>query len=103
MSQVTARPNESIDSMLKRFKRAVERDGLLGDLRKHEFYEKPSVKRKKKAAAARKRESLANKGKPVKTRMINFKFNDDKSKRILTQPRKNTGTSRPPNRRPRRD
>ena len=86
--------------MWKRFKRAVERDNALADLRKHEYFEKPSIKRKKKSAAARKRERLANKGRYVKPRVINFKFNEDKTKRIPTIPRKNT---RPPNRRPWKD
>jgi small subunit ribosomal protein S21 len=98
MSQVIARPNESIDSLLKRFKRIVERENILADLRKHESFEKPSIKRKRKSAAARKRERLASKGKFVKARNINFKFNEDKTVRIPTVPRKNT---RPPNRRPR--
>ena len=39
----------------KRFKRKCARDGIIGELRKREAYEKPSVKRKKKAEAARKR------------------------------------------------
>lgn len=47
--------NESIDSALKKFKRSVARDGTLAEVRKREHYEKPSVKRKKKAEAARKR------------------------------------------------
>ena len=55
MSLVRVGENESIDSALRRFKRKCSRDGIIGDLRKKEFYEKPSVKRKKKAEAARKR------------------------------------------------
>ncbi|GBD39239.1 MAG: hypothetical protein KatS3mg078_0869 [Deltaproteobacteria bacterium] len=47
--------NESIDSALKRFKKQVEKGGILSELRKREFYEKPSEKRKKKLFAARKR------------------------------------------------
>ena len=49
--------NESLESALKRFKRKCQKDNILGDLRKKEFYEKPSVRRKKKSEAARKRKS----------------------------------------------
>ena len=55
MSTVKVGENESIANALRRFKRKCARDGIIGDLRKREAYEKPSVKRKKKAEAARKR------------------------------------------------
>ena len=55
MAQVTVRENESLESALKRFKRSCERDGVMSELRKREHYEKPSVKRKKKSEAARKK------------------------------------------------
>ena len=55
MSTVKVGENESIDNALRRFKRKCARDGIIGDLRKREAYEKPSVKRKKKEEAARKR------------------------------------------------
>lgn len=57
MSTVIVGANESLDSALRRFKRKCSRDGITADLRKKEHYEKPSVKRKKKAEAARKRGS----------------------------------------------
>lgn len=47
--------NESLESALKRFKRKCVRSGVLAEVRRREHYEKPSVKRKKKAEAARKR------------------------------------------------
>lgn len=47
--------NESLESALKRFKRKCSRSGVLAEVRRREHYEKPSVKRKKKAEAARKR------------------------------------------------
>lgn len=47
--------NESLESAIKRWKRKCARSGILADARKREHYEKPSVKRKKKAEAARKR------------------------------------------------
>ncbi len=55
MSTVRVNENESLDSALKRFKRKCQKDGIIGDIRKREAYEKPSVKRKHKAEAARKR------------------------------------------------
>ena len=55
VSIVRVGENENIDSALRRFKRKCSRDGIIGDLRKKEFYESPSVKRKKKSEAARKR------------------------------------------------
>lgn len=50
-------PNESIESALKRFKKMCQKSGVLAEARRHEHYEKPSVRRKKKSAAARKRRS----------------------------------------------
>ena len=55
MSTVRVGENENLDSALRRFKRKCSRDGIIGDLRKKEHYEKPSVKKKKKQEAARKR------------------------------------------------
>ena len=55
MSEVRIRENESLESALKRIKRQCARSGVLQEVRKREHYEKPSVKRKKKAEAARKR------------------------------------------------
>ena len=55
MAVVRLGKNESLDTALKRFKRSCARDGVLAEVRKREHYEKPSVKRKKKSEAARKR------------------------------------------------
>lgn len=55
MAEVRLGKNESLDTALKRFKRLCARDGVLAEVRKREHYEKPSVKRKKKSEAARKR------------------------------------------------
>ena len=57
MSTIRVGDNESLDNALRRFKRKCSRDGIIGDLRRKEFYEKPTVRRKKKAEAARKRNS----------------------------------------------
>ena len=55
MSEVRVKENESLESALKRFKSQCARAGVMAEVRKREHYEKPSVKRKKKAEAARKR------------------------------------------------
>ena len=55
VSEVRIRENESLESALKRFKRKCARSGVLAEVRRREHYEKPSVKRKKKMEAARKR------------------------------------------------
>ncbi len=55
MSKTVVRKNESIDDALRRFKRSVSKSGTLREARKREYYEKPSVRRKKKSEAARKR------------------------------------------------
>lgn len=55
MSMIKVGENESVESALRRFKRKCSRDGVIGDLRKKEFYESPAVKRRKKSEAARKR------------------------------------------------
>lgn len=54
MAQVQVKPNEPLDSALKRFKKALQQTGVLKEAREHEHYEKPSDK-KRKAEAARKR------------------------------------------------
>lgn len=55
MAEIRVKDNESLDSALRRFKKQCARSGVLAEVRKHEHYEKPSVKRKKKSEAARKR------------------------------------------------
>jgi small subunit ribosomal protein S21 len=52
---VKVKDNESFESAMKRFKKQCEKAGIMYELRKREHYEKPSVRRKKKAIAARKR------------------------------------------------
>lgn len=55
LTEIRVKENESLDSALRRFKRSTARSGVLAEVRKREHYEKPSVRRKKKAEAARKR------------------------------------------------
>ena len=54
MSEIHVKDNESLDSALKRFKRSCAKAGVRSDLRKKEYYQSPSVKRRKKSEAARK-------------------------------------------------
>ncbi|MEW5785937.1 MAG: 30S ribosomal protein S21 [Bacillota bacterium] len=55
MAEVKVGKNETLDKALKRFKKQCARTGILSEVRRREHYEKPSVRRKKKAEAARKR------------------------------------------------
>ena len=58
MPQVKLKEGEPVDVAIRRFKRSCEKAGVLADVRKREFYEKPSVKRKRKSEAARKRKKF---------------------------------------------
>ena len=55
MADIRIKDNESLESALRRFKKQCTRAGVIQEVRKREAYEKPSVKRKKKSEAARKR------------------------------------------------
>lgn len=55
MSQVIVGENESLENALKRFKRKVQKDGIIADMKRKEEYVKPSVARKLKSENARKR------------------------------------------------
>ena len=55
MSEIKVQKGESLDSALRRFKRSCQKAGVLSEVRKREHYEKPSVKRKLKSEAERKR------------------------------------------------
>lgn len=55
MSEVTVRKNEPFENALRKFKKQCDRDGILSDVRQREYYDKPSVKRKKKSIAAKKK------------------------------------------------
>jgi small subunit ribosomal protein S21 len=55
MSAVIISENESFEAALKRFNRKIQQDGILSEARRREHYEKPSVKRKRKEAARRRK------------------------------------------------
>jgi small subunit ribosomal protein S21 len=52
---IRVKDNESFESALRRFKKKCEKAGILSDLRKHQHFEKPSERRKRKANAARRK------------------------------------------------
>ena len=54
-SEIRVKEKESLDSALRSFKKSCGRSGIIQEVRKREAYEKPSVRRKKKSEAARKR------------------------------------------------
>lgn len=55
MPSVNVREMDSFEAALKLFKKQCEREGILSEIKKREHYEKPSVKRKKKVLAAKKK------------------------------------------------
>ncbi len=55
MPVVKVKGTESFENALRRFKKQCEREGVLSEIKKREHYDKPSVRRKKKAIAARKK------------------------------------------------
>ncbi len=54
MAEVRLGENESIDSAIRRFKKKLQKAGILSEVKRRERYEKPSLRRKRKAEAARK-------------------------------------------------
>jgi len=58
---IKAKPDESPDSVIRRFKKQVLNDDILGELKKREFYRKPSLERKEKMAEIKRRRELAHK------------------------------------------
>ena len=58
MSEVRIEDGESLESALKRFKKKVQKAGILTEIRRREHYEKPSVKKKRKRAQARRKRSI---------------------------------------------
>ncbi len=55
MPGVRVKENEPFEVALKRFKKQCEKAGILSEIRRREYYEKPSVRRKRKLLAARKK------------------------------------------------
>ena len=62
MAEVIIDENESIESALRRFNKKVQNDGILSEYRRRQFFEKPSVIRKKKRATKKRKSSRSSKG-----------------------------------------
>ncbi len=60
MTGVRAGDHESFESLLKRFNRRVQQAGILSEMRRREYFEKPSIKRKRKAAANKRKTARAS-------------------------------------------
>ncbi len=63
MTQVRAGDNEGFESLLKRFNKRVQQDGVLAEIRHREYFEKRSLKRKRKEAAKKRKSARAAAGK----------------------------------------
>lgn len=55
LAHVRVRDNEAFEQAFRRFKKACEKSGILSEVKKREHFEKPSIRKKKKSIAARKR------------------------------------------------
>ena len=55
MADVVAQENESFESLLRRFNKRVQQEGVLSEVRRREYFEKPSIKRKRKEAAKKRK------------------------------------------------
>ena len=67
MSQVVVREGETFEGLLKRFNKRVQMDGILSEARRRSHFEKPSVKRKRKAAAKKRKSTRSSTGRrPVR-------------------------------------
>ena len=56
MTKVKVNDNEELDHALRRFKKECQKSGIISEIRRHEYYEKPSVRRKKKLLAAQRKQ-----------------------------------------------
>ncbi|KAF0134647.1 MAG: small subunit ribosomal protein S21 [Candidatus Saganbacteria bacterium] len=56
MPRIEIRKDESLEKALKKFKMGVRREGIIDEMKKREFYEKPSERRRKELSKAKRRE-----------------------------------------------
>ncbi len=61
VTKVKVKENEELDHALRRFKKECQKSGIISDIRRHEYYEKPSVRRKKKLLAAQRKQKKRGK------------------------------------------
>jgi len=62
LAEVIIDDNESIESALRRFNKKVQNDGILSEYRRRQFFEKPSIMRKKKRATKKRKSTRSSKG-----------------------------------------
>ena len=62
MANVEAADHENFESLLRRFNKKVQQEGILAEVRRREHYEKPSVKRKRKEAAKKRKTARSARG-----------------------------------------
>jgi len=55
MAEVVRKPDESVDELVRRFKKVVQKEGIMKEIKKREYFVSPSVMRRKKAAANRRK------------------------------------------------
>jgi len=67
LAEIKVQEGESIENALRRFKRKVQQEDIIKDIKKHSFYLKPGDKRRAKQALARKRNRKKIRGKPSKS------------------------------------
>ncbi|HEY3331587.1 MAG TPA: 30S ribosomal protein S21 [Capsulimonadaceae bacterium] len=60
MTQIQVKPNESLEQALKRFKKQIQLTGVLREAREHYEYQKPSDRKRRQNAAARRKAKLKN-------------------------------------------
>ena len=77
MPTIRVKENEPFEVALRRFKRTIEKSGLLTELRAREFYEKPTAERKRKKAAAIKRHYKRLRSMMLPKKLYEFFFSDD--------------------------
>ncbi|HOB73557.1 MAG TPA: 30S ribosomal protein S21 [Phycisphaerae bacterium] len=68
MIKVKARGNESIEQMLRRFKKMCEKEGLTKEIKRTSYYEKPSERRRRRMRKALKREQRFTSPEPFRAR-----------------------------------
>ncbi len=74
MPHVRVKDNEPFEKALKRFKRQCEKAGIMADIRKHQRFEKPSERRKRKVATARRKALVRARKAAMKTRRSRSRF-----------------------------
>ncbi|MBT9160418.1 MAG: 30S ribosomal protein S21 [Chloroflexi bacterium] len=62
MTDVRIEGHESLESALRRFNRKVQQDGILSEFRRREYFEKPSVERKRKSATKKRKSRRSSRG-----------------------------------------